>query len=127
MARFDFDAFAQGVNGPEDEVAAAAPLRADLSAAPLADQLGSASGEAIGKAREIMSIPLDPDSPQYGVVLRAQTSAVATVLGTQVKVEENLLRARDNPDRLAKLIARMEEETAKLPQLITGGAKLDGT
>ena len=72
-----------------------------------------------------MAIPLDPASPHYGVVMRAQTSTVATVLTTQTKVDENLLRARGNPDTLAELLRRMEQEDLKLSRMAGGDIKTD--
>ncbi len=130
VTEFDFDRFAQ-------RVAAAAPDQSDepatspavMPAAPvvasLADQLESASGEAIGKVREIMAMPLDPESAHFGVIMRAQTSAAATVLTTQTRADENRLRASRGADTLALLLARMDEEESKL--VAKGGLEINGS
>ena len=128
MAEFDFERFARRVETAPDHgdapVALPAAMPAVPLAAPLADQLESASGKAIEKAQEILAMPLDPASEQFGVVMRAQTSTVATVLATQTRADENRLRASNNPDRLAELLVRMNQEDLKLSHLANGEIKI---
>jgi hypothetical protein len=76
----------------------------------LAAQLESVTGKAIRKTDEILDMPIpDAEHASFGVVLRAQTSAANTVLGTQVKVDENRLRAA-TVNRLPELLERLQEE-----------------
>lgn len=123
MAEFAFDRFKQRVDTAPDQSDEPVKLPAVTPALPLADQLESASGEAIGKAREILAMRLDPASEQFGVVMRAQTSTVATVLATQTRADENRLRASNNPDRLAELLARIAQEELKLSRMAWGDVK----
>jgi hypothetical protein len=62
-------------------------------------------------------MPLDPESEQFGVLMRAQTSTMATVLATQTRADENRLRATHRPDVLEELLKRMNEEDLKLSRM----------
>lgn len=127
MADFDFDRFARRVETAPDQTVEPGTLPAAPPAVQLADQLESASGEAIGKVREIMAMPLNPESAHFGVIMRAQTSAAATVLTTQTRADENRLRASKGADTLALLLARIDEEELKLRRLANGGLETDGS
>lgn len=89
----------------------------------LATRLESVSGKAVNKLDEIMALPLDPEDPHFGGVLRAQVGAANTALTTQVKVDETALR-RQALDRLPALLKLVNETAARLPpqtQPIDGG------
>lgn len=121
MTAFNYARFTERLEvGSDQGEALPATTPAAQLAAPLADQLESASGEAIEKAREILAMPLDPASEQFGVVMRAQTSTMATVLATQTRADENRLRATHRPDVLAALLDRIEQEDLKLSRMVGG-------
>ena len=61
-----------------------------------------------------MGLPLDPDHPAFGPVLRAQTAAANTALSTQAKVDESALRKQEY-DRMPELLRLAAEVRAKLP------------
>ncbi len=88
-------------------------LRETLADSPLASKLETVAERAIEKLEEIMKIPLDPENLQYGAVLRAQAAVANTALITQVRVDENKLRARA-PDTLSRLLKRMGGGEAKM-------------
>ena len=103
------------LKAPQETELLAAP-RAQVAGSPLASKLETTAERAIDKIDEIMAIPLDPENSQYGVVLRAQNAAANTALTTQVRVDENRLRAK-SPDVLPELLKRIADEEAKLAQL----------
>ena len=82
----------------------------------LASRLETISSKAVEKLDEIMGLPLDPDHPAFGPVLRAQTAAANTALSTQAKVDESALRKQEY-DRMPELLRLAAEVRAKLPPL----------
>lgn len=68
---------------------------------------------ALERGEDILTNPVDPDSAFYPEELRAQTSTIKTVLGTQVRVDENRLR-RKLADSMPKLLALIKEEESRL-------------
>jgi hypothetical protein len=59
----------------------------------LAPKLEKITSKGLDKADQILDLPLDPDSETFGPTLRAQTSIVGQALTTQVRVDENQMRA----------------------------------
>ena len=107
---------------PAPQPAPAAPRAADRQAlreapAGLSSTLETTTERALAKANEILSLPLDSRDSNFGNVLRAQSATLATVLGTQCRVDEARLRQQP-ADMLPKLLELMREEAAKLPPLV---------
>jgi len=76
----------------------------------LAVKLERVSEKALNKADEILDLPLpSADHASFGAVLRAQNAAINSALTTQVKVDENRLRAA-TVDRLPELLEILREE-----------------
>ena len=107
-------------NGYCRKVLAAAPIisqspglplgaRADEAPGDMAAELESVAQLGLKNLRDILTLPLDvEDAP----LLRAKNAAANTVLGTQVKVDENRLRA-GVVDRLPELLEILREEEIK--------------
>ena len=102
------------------------PPTAVLEKQGTAGKLERNTDKSLDKSAEILDIPLDPDSPQYGSVLRAQTMVVNTTLSTQLKVDESALR-QQQLDRMPALLAEINRIAAGLPpmpeRVIEGGLK----
>jgi hypothetical protein len=76
----------------------------------LAKKLERTTHVALDKNAEILSLPLPSVSdPAFGVVSRAQTAAASTIIGAQLKADENHLRA-SVPNRLPELLEILKEE-----------------
>jgi hypothetical protein len=76
----------------------------------LAATLERVSAKAIEKADQILDLPLpSADHANFGAVLRAQNAAANTILNTQIRVDENCLRAHV-VDRLPELLKILAEE-----------------
>jgi hypothetical protein len=84
-------------------------------------RLEDVTGKAMAKSQEILDFPLNPGDDHFGLVLRAQTAIVNSALNTQVKVDENRLRAR-RPDVLPRLLEMIKEEKARI---IEQGLRVD--
>ena len=79
----------------------------------LATKLERVTEKAIDRTDAILSLPLpDPDDPNFGAVLRSQNAAANTILTTQTKVDENMLR-RQQIDTLPTLIREIAEYRRK--------------
>ena len=74
--------------------------------------LGELTIKALRKVDEILSFPLDKEDRDYLNLMKAQGGAVATVLSTAGKMQENMLRAKQ-ADGLDKLLAAIRAEDAK--------------
>jgi len=87
------------------------PLRAEK--APLLDNsslLEDITNKALTRLDEILSEPIADDAKGMAV----QMDAVRLALTTQLRVDDSRLKKR-SVDTLANLIARMNDEAAKLP------------
>ena len=60
----------------------------------------------------------------FDAVLRAKTSVIKTVLGTQAKVDETRLR-RQQFDRMPQLLKMVEEAAKKLPSTVRTAPTID--
>jgi hypothetical protein len=87
-----------------------------LPSGPLAGRPGDMAAEleavahlGLKNLRDILTLPLDVED---GPLLRAKNAAANTVLGTQVKVDENRLRA-GAVDKLPELLEILREEEIK--------------
>jgi hypothetical protein len=106
-------------NGYCRKVGAAAPGLPSgprAAEAPLARHPGDMAAEleavaqlGLKNLRDILTLPLDIED---GALLRAKNAAASTVLGTQVKVDENRLRA-GVADKLPELLEILREEEIK--------------
>lgn len=77
------------------------------------DKLGSLLDKALKKYEEILDITVDPKDDNYCTLLRIQASACEKIVGTQTKVDENVLRAR-NDSRLGNILERLVEAKKRL-------------
>lgn len=68
---------------------------------------------ALEKQTEILKMQLNPSDENFGVVLRAQVSVCEKILTTQTKVDENVLRAR-NDSRLGDILDKFLAAEKKL-------------
>jgi hypothetical protein len=68
---------------------------------------------ALTKLDDILNLGLDEHDENFPTVLRVQMTAVQTVMNTQVKVDEQRLKQRQE-DKLPELLARLLEEEKKL-------------
>ena len=84
----------------------------------LAPKLEKITSKGLDKADQILDLPLDPDSETFGPTLRAQTTIVGQALTTQVRVDENQMRA-ERPDALVELMRNIAEEQKR--RLINNG------
>jgi hypothetical protein len=76
----------------------------------LAPKLEKITSKGLDKANQILDLPLDPDNREtFGPTLRAQTAIVGQALTTQVRVDENQMRA-ERPDALVELMRNIAEE-----------------
>jgi hypothetical protein len=93
---------------PEDE---AAHSKVTTNAQSLlGPKLAKLTGKGLDKADQILNLPLDPDNREtFGPTLRAQTAIVGQALTTQVRVDENQMRA-ERPDALVELMRNIAEE-----------------
>jgi hypothetical protein len=96
------------VEAPQPPVADEAPTNR------LAGKLYRATDKALDQADEILSLPLDPDN---SVTMRAKTAVMASVLTTQVRVDEGNLK-RVCADRMPELLARLAELKRQNPKLL---------
>jgi hypothetical protein len=80
----------------------------------MASRLGEVSNKALDKLNEIMELPLNPEAPQFGGLLRAQTAAAGVALTTQCKVDETTLR-KQSIDRMPELLRLAAEVRKTLP------------
>ena len=79
----------------------------------LAAKLERVSAKALNKADEILDLPLpSADHASFGAVLRAQNAVINSALSTQVKVDENRLRA-GVVNKLPELLEILREEEIK--------------
>lgn len=81
---------------------------------------------ALNNAEDILAEPLGnygEDNP-FADKLRAKTSVIKTVLGTQAKVDETRLR-RQQFDRMPQLLKMVEEAAKKLPNAVRQGPVID--
>jgi hypothetical protein len=93
-----------GLPGPRVDGAALAGQPGDMAA-----ELEAVAHLGLKNLRDILTAPLDlEDAP----LLRAKNAAANTVLGTQVKVDENRLRA-GAVDKLPELLEILREEEIK--------------
>jgi hypothetical protein len=99
-----------------ESVAAAEGAPDDTSG--LAPKLEKVTRKGLDKADQILDLPLDPDSETFGPTLRAQTTIVGQALTTQVRVDENQMRA-ERPDALVELMRNIAEEQKR--RLINNG------
>ena len=97
-------------------VAPGLPTGPRADEAPLARHPGGMAAEleavaqlGLKNLRDILTLPLDIED---GALLRAKNAAASTVLGTQVKVDENRLRA-GVVDKLPELLEILREEEIK--------------
>jgi hypothetical protein len=58
-----------------------------------------------------------PDGETDGIIVRAKTSLINTVMSTQAKVEETALR-RQQTDRMPELLKLAEEVRKRLPPVL---------
>ena len=87
--------------------------------AALAPKLEKITSKGLDKADQILDLPLDPDNREtFGPTLRAQTTIVGQALTTQVRVDENQMRA-ERPDALVELMRNIAEEQKR--RLINNG------
>jgi hypothetical protein len=85
----------------------------------LAPKLEKITSKGLDKADQILDLPLDPDNREtFGPTLRAQTAIVGQALTTQVRVDENQMRA-ERPDALVELMRNIAEEQKR--RLIDNG------
>jgi hypothetical protein len=85
----------------------------------LAPKLETITSKGLDKADQILDLPLDPDNREtFGPTLRAQTTIVGQALTTQVRVDENQMRA-ERPDALVELMRNIAEEQKR--RLINNG------
>jgi hypothetical protein len=84
-----------------------APL--DRRPGDMAAELEAVAHLGLKNLRDILALPLDVED---GPLLRAKSAAASTVLGTQVKVDENRLRA-GVVDKLPELLEILREEEIK--------------
>jgi hypothetical protein len=85
----------------------------------LAPKLEKITSKGLDKADQILDLPLDPDNREtFGPTLRAQTTIVGQALTTQVRVDENQMRA-ERPDALVELMRNIAEEQKR--RLINNG------
>lgn len=68
---------------------------------------------ALMKEEEILRLPLIRGDPDFNAILKAQTSASATVLTTQARVDENRFKKKQI-DKLGELLELIRGEEAKL-------------
>lgn len=69
---------------------------------------------AIAKAREILELPLDRyDGDNFATILRQQGSTVATILTTQVRVDEGRFKKKQ-ADKLGELLDLIRSEEARM-------------
>lgn len=81
---------------------------------PLAQKLERVAELAIDTQEKILLLPLpDNADDSFAAVLRAQNAAAATILATQVKVDENRLR-KAAIDLLPEIIRVAREEEQKI-------------
>jgi hypothetical protein len=87
----------------------------------LAPKLEKITSKGLDKADQILDLPLDPDNREtFGPTLRAQTAIVGQALTTQVRVDENQMRA-ERPDALVELMRNIAEEQKR--RSINNGAE----
>jgi hypothetical protein len=105
---------------PPDEAPEAtnAPVLTAINPAAdsLSQQLEKITGMALLQAEEILSKPLEGAD---GNLMRAKTSIVSATLNTQVRADENLLRAKRDSgvlDRFAKLLRQVRKEVPREPK-----------
>lgn len=92
------------------------PLRLELEKAPVLDNsslLETITNKALDRLDDILSEPMADDPKTMAV----QMDAVRLALTTQLRVDDSRLKKR-SVDTLANLIARMNDEAAKLPKLV---------
>lgn len=77
------------------------------------DKLGGLLDKALMKYNEILDITIDPKDDNYCTILRIQASACEKIVGTQTKVDENVLRAR-NDSRLGNILEKLIEAKKRL-------------
>ena len=106
---------------PSPEKTTASPAIARLCAG---DELPDGAGEleeltalALKKAREILELPLNQFSEDFGVILRAQANQVQTIFTAQLRADEGRFRKRQ-VDTMAKLIEVMDREEGKMLTLL---------
>ena len=61
---------------------------------------------ALARARDILSMRLEPTMPDYLKLMAFQQQTLAAVLSTQTKVDETRLRAQQS-DKLGDILARI--------------------
>lgn len=70
-----------------------------------------------------MELSLDQSSPHFPRILTAKTSITSSVFATQTKIDETMLRAKQNNkfDELLRIVKQERERLAQLP----GASTLD--
>jgi len=82
----------------------------------LPDRLEHLVGRSIDRANELLDLPLEPGSPSFPAVVRANTTLIGTALSTQARVDEtNLKREKKGNDVMAELIELIREAKASDP------------
>jgi hypothetical protein len=74
-----------------------------------AEKLGTLTGQALDKTREILELPCDPDNLK---LLSIQKDAALSIIAAQVKVDETQLRARNEEKHnraRAEILRRLEQ------------------
>jgi hypothetical protein len=77
------------------------------------DQLTSLLELSLRKHKEILMLEPKPTDENYVAILRIQASVCEKIMSTQTKVDENVLRAR-NDSRLGDILAKIQEAKKEL-------------
>jgi hypothetical protein len=86
---------------------------ATAEGASLAPELAAATRLALEKMTQILKIPTDRGD---GNLLRAQTAAAGIAVNAQLRADETRLKQVRSRDVMARLIAMMKEEEAKMAE-----------
>lgn len=106
------DSFMDVPLNPPDVLAAALTVDAN---AP--DALSALVELALARAKAILAIRLDRDHPNYAYELRAMTALINTALTTQVRVDENMMKAAADPERIKRMLEEVRAVKADAPWL----------
>ncbi len=71
------------------------PVVNDNNPAEMPVEFQKATMSAVAKVQEILAIPLDPDAPQYGNVLRAQATVAGGQVNAQLKADSNRIKGAE--------------------------------
>jgi hypothetical protein len=98
----------------EGQSETAADVPAEAVKPPLGERLKTVCGKAVDRLDAILELPLDPEHPSFGNVLRSQNAAITTALTTQVRVDEVALR-KQVVDRMPEIMKLVREVEKALP------------